>query len=71
MNTIMRKIAQTDEIPHSSRISAIVCSLMSLVEDLRSDRTALLGLILITPLKKGGKEVIGGGRSSFTLLTRR
>ena len=53
MNVIMRKIAQTDEIPHSSRISAMVRSLMSLVADLRSDRTALLDFMLI-PLKKGG-----------------
>jgi hypothetical protein len=69
MNVIMRKIAQTDEIPHSNRISAIVRSLMSRVDDLRSDRTSLLGLMLITPIKK--REVIGGDWSLFTLLTRR
>jgi hypothetical protein len=59
MNVIIRKMAQTDEIPHSSSNSAMVRSLMSRVADLRSDRTSLLGLIQITPIKKGRKEVIG------------
>jgi len=59
MNAIMRKIAHTDEIPHSSRSSAMVRSLMSRVADLRSERSTLFGLMLITPLKKGGKGVVG------------
>jgi hypothetical protein len=69
MNMIMRKIAQTDEIPHSNRSNSMVRPLMSWVADLRSDRPALFGFMLITPRKKGG--VVGGGSSLFTLPTRR
>jgi len=70
INMIMRKIAQTDEIPHSNRSNSMVRPLMSWVADLRSDRPALFGFMLITPRKKGG-GVVGGGSSLFTLPTRR
>jgi hypothetical protein len=56
MNAIMRKIAQTDEIPHSKRSNSMVRPLMSWVADLRSDRTALFGFMLISPRKKGGRR---------------